>query len=282
MLLKELTFATGGGGTNTAVCFSRLGLRTAYLGCIGKDCNSGKILKELKNEKVKFIGTRSNDMTDYSIILDSIEHDRTILNYKGASNDLRFNELNKQRLKTKWLYFSSLTDKAYKVLEELSEYAKKKGIMVAFNPSSYLAEKGQGYLKKVLKNTNILILNREEAELIAEKGEVKELLRRLLILGPEIVVITDGKNGAYSSSGKDYCYVKPEGKSVVETTGAGDAFAATFVAGIIKEKNIELAMKTAQANAESVIQQKEAKKGLLNWKEINKIAKRIRIRKELL
>ena len=282
MLLKRLTFATGGGGTNTATCFSRLGLKTAYFGCVGRDDNGKKILRELKKEKVAFIGTKTGSMTNVSIILDSIEHDRTILTYKKASDEIRFKDAKEQKLKTKWLYFSSLTDDAYRTLEELAIFAEKNKIKIAFNPSSYLAEKGQKYLQKVLKRTNVLVLNREEAELIAGKGSEKELLKRLLITGPELVVITDGKKGAHAGNGKDYYYIKPNHQKVAETTGAGDAFAATVVAGIIRKKTLEQALKDAQANAESVIQQVGAKKGLLNWKDINRAANRIKITKEKL
>nr|MCK4929598.1 carbohydrate kinase family protein [Nanoarchaeota archaeon] len=75
MLITKLMHNLGGNGANTAVALSRLGLRTAYLGEIGKDPNGKLIFDALKKEKVDFIGGRG-DESGFSIILDSIEHDR--------------------------------------------------------------------------------------------------------------------------------------------------------------------------------------------------------------
>ena len=156
LLIKELNFLTGGGGTNTAVCFSRLGLNVGYLGKVGKGTNSGLIIKRLRKEKVKFVGVKSNYHAGYSIILETRGGDRTILTYKGANNHLNLKEINKKKLKTKWFYFSSMIGKSYETQEKIARYAKENNIKIAFNPSNYLAEKGQGFLKKLLENIEFL------------------------------------------------------------------------------------------------------------------------------
>jgi len=75
VLMTNVQFITGGGGTNTSVCCSRLGLKTAYLGSLGDDENADKIKKELKKEKVNFIGTIiKGKLTNFSMLLDSIEN----------------------------------------------------------------------------------------------------------------------------------------------------------------------------------------------------------------
>ena len=266
-LIKKLTFLTGGGGTNTAVAFSRLGHKVGYLGKLGNDTNAKIVLDFLKKEKVDFLGTQGGDMTGYSVILDSIEHDRTILTYKGAIDTLKFSEINLRKLKTKWFYFSALVGKSFRILEELSDFAKKHKIKIAFNPSSYLAEKGSKYLEQVLKNTTILVLNKEEAELIVGKGEVRDLLWKLHVLGPNIIVITDSKNGCYCYHNKKFYHIVAHKINVVEATGAGDSFAAGFLAGIIKKDNVKFALELGLVNAESVIMHKGAKDGLLTYRQ---------------
>src|SRR3989344_2776592 len=97
--VKDLKFSTGGGGTNTAVAFSKFGLKTGYIGKLGKDENAKVILRELENEKVDFLGVKDakgKEHTGYSVVLDSKEHDRTILTYKGINDKLKFSELNKR------------------------------------------------------------------------------------------------------------------------------------------------------------------------------------------
>ena len=267
ILIKELRFTTGGGGTNTAVSLARLGHKTAYLGSLGNDENGKKILDLLKKEKIDFIGVLSKEITGYSIILDSIEHDRTILTYKGANDKLRFSDINLKKLKTKWFYFSSMISESFKTLEKLAEFAEKNNIKIAFNPSTYLAKKGKNYLKKILTRTTILVLNNEEASLLVGKNNIKIMLKKLCELGPRIAVITNGKKEINAYDGKNIYTVIPNKIKVVESTGAGDAFASSFLSGMIKKSNIEFALKLGLVNSESVIQHGGAKNKLLKYKE---------------
>jgi len=262
MLIKKLDFLVGGGGTNTATTFARLNFKTAYLGKIGKDENGLKIFKFLKKENITFIGALG-DISGYSIILDSIDEDRTILTYKGCNNNLSYKEIKKSNLKTKWFYFSSMIEESFETLKKLAIYAHENNIKIAFNPSSYQTEKGTEHLQDILKYTHILILNKEEAQNLVGKEDISELARQLSLFGPEIVVITDGKNGAYCYDEKHLYFIKPTSKTVIETTGAGDAFASGFVAGQMFNKDTEFCMKLGMHNAESVVQHFGAKNIIL-------------------
>ncbi len=285
ILIKKLDFMTGGGGTNTAVSFSRLGLKTAYLGKMGKDDSAIRVLEQLKKEKVDFIGPRSGkDFTAYSVILDSKEHDRTILTYKGISNSMKFSEVKKSGLKTKWFYFSSLLGDSFKTQKKIVDYAKNNKIKVAYNPSEYQIKNDN--VNYIVKRSDVLVFNRREAELLTGKNKVKEQLRFASELGPNIVCITDGPNGDYVyEKGNDFFYyMKPHKIKIVERTGAGDSFASSFVTGLIKKDDIEFAMRLALVNSESVIMYHGAKNKLLGYKEaLRKIKnRRIKIKKEVM
>jgi ribokinase len=151
-------------------------------------------------------------------------------------------------------------------LEKLTAFARKKGINVAFNPSSYLAKKGINHVMKIIKNTNLLAMNREEAGYLAKTNDAAKAAKKLKKLGPNIVVVTDGKNKIAAYGDKLYS-LKPHKANVVEATGAGDAFASSFLAGIIKGKDIMFSLKLALANSESVITHFGAKEKLLRWKD---------------
>ncbi|MFH1770526.1 MAG: carbohydrate kinase family protein [archaeon] len=274
ILITDIEFMIGGGGTNTAVAFSRLGMKTGYLGKIGKDENGLKIFKLLKKENIDFLGTLGK-ISGYSVILDSIENDRTILTYKGCNNDLTFKEVNFSKMKTKWFYFSSMMGKSLETMKKLAEYATKNNIKVAFNASSYLVEKGFSNIKKVLENTTIFMLNKEEAETLVGKGGIKDLVKRLKLPNMEAVVVTDGQKGAFCYDGKTLYSISPAKKlRILETTGAGDAFASSFVAGFLMNKNIETSLKIAAINAESVIQNYGAKNILLSKNDLLKKLKK--------
>lgn len=267
ILIEDVKFDIGGGGTNTAVAFSRLGLKTGYIGKIGLDTNTEAILETLRREKIKFLGVvKKRASNGYSIILDSKENNRTILTYKGPNNELSIKELKLRKIKTKWIYYSSLLGESFKTQIELARYLKeKKQVKLAFNPSEYLIKRKPSEIKDLLRISEVLILNKEEARLLTKD---KNLLKGLYRLGPKIVVITDKNNPmqCYDSySGKVYT-LKPHKIKVIERTGAGDAFASGFVAGLIAKKTILECLKLGLRESESVIQHFGAKNNLLRMK----------------
>ncbi len=278
ILVEHISHMTGGGATNTAVAFARLGLKTGCICKVGTDGYGDQIIQELKTEKIAFLGVQAKEETGCSVVLDSVKHDRTILVCKGVNNHLQMKEIKKNKLATKWFYVSALLGDSYKTCEELALFAEKNNIQIAFNPSNYLAEKGKAALHVLLSRTNVLLLNKEEAQALVHmpidepKNEIKNLLKecRRIIHADGMVVITDGKNGAYCYDGKMQYFIQPRQIQVIETTGAGDAFTSTFLAAYIKTKNIKSSLRLAQINAESVIQAFGAKNILLSWKEAMK------------
>ncbi len=274
ILINHLEFQTGGGGTNTAVAFSRLGLRTGYLGKIGEDDNGARIFASLKQEKVDFLGTLG-ETSGYSVILDSLYEDRTILAFKGCNDDLSFKELDLGSLKTKWFYFSSMMGESLKTMKKLAGFAARNKIRIAFNPANYLAEAGVREIEEILKASNVLILNKEEAELLSYKKTVEESLLFLKKYAKDYVVITDGSNGAYFFDGEKIYHAKPDPSiKIVETTGAGDGFASGFIGFLVYGEKLEKALKAGFIQAESVIQSYGSKNKLLSKKELlGKIAR---------
>lgn len=269
IIINELEFFVGGGGINTASSFKKLGLKTAYLGKIGRDENGVKILSELNRANIDFIGTFGKQ-SGYSVVLDSIARDRTILTHKGSNDNFKYGEIDKNKLKTKWFYFSSMMGQSFETLKSLSTFSQKNNIKIAFNPSNYLVQKGITELKPVLDKTNMLIFNKEEAIILTKKRTMDDAFKSLIkIIKPDgLIVITDGARGVYSYDGKTILHALPTKVTLVETTGAGDAFASAFTAAIIAKKTLKEALKMGMIQAEAVIRCKGANKNLLNKKEM--------------
>ena len=278
ILIDKIEFTTGGGGTNSAVALSRLGHRVAFLGKLGKGTNSEYIHKYLKKEKIKLLCAHGDGQAGYSVILDSLEHDRTILTYKGINDDFRVNEVPFKKLRTKWFYLSAMMGESFCTLEKIAEFARQNEIRVAFNPSSYLAEKGIDYLHGIIKGAELVILNREEARMLAGGKPIKELLLEIQKSGPKIVVITDGKNDLYAIDESFIYRAKPPFVKVVDATGAGDAFASSFLSGILKKNNIEFAIRLGIANAISVVKYYGAKNILLSYNQAVKSVKHMKLK----
>ncbi|MBU3912649.1 MAG: carbohydrate kinase family protein [Nanoarchaeota archaeon] len=262
ILVNNLRFDVGGGGTNTAVAFSRFGLKTGYIGKVGNDENGKKILSMLKKEKISFLGKQEKDLTGCSIILDSKGNDRTILAYKGINDGIKFSDLKIREIKTRWIYYSALLGESFKTQKKLAEMLVKRGVKLAFNPSPYLIKKEN--ILPLLKLAAVLVLNKEEAGMLTKESD---LLLGLHKLGPEIVVITDKDKTIWCYDGEKKYSIRPHSnKKVVERTGAGDAFASGFVAGIITGKSIEESLELGLKESESVLGYFGAKEKLLRMR----------------
>jgi len=263
ILVKDLKTDVGGGGTNTAVAFSRLGLKTGWIGKVGADDAGRRILALMKKEKVIFLGkVDKEEASGFSVILDSKENNRTVLTYRGVNNNLALKDINLKKLKTKWVYYSSALGESFKTQMKLAPILKRKGIKLAFNPGSYLIKRKN--LRSLLKLVDIFILNKEEAQEVTKKKI--NLLEELYKLTRGIVVITDKNKKIQAFDGHKKYFLKPNKIKVAERTGAGDAFASGFVAGQVAGKTIPQSLKLGLRESESVIRYFGAKNKLLKMR----------------
>ncbi len=254
ILVRDLKFDVGGGATNSAVAFARLGLKTGCICNVGDDNNGDDVLDLLKRERVSFLGKRVDGKTGYSVILDSRGGDRTILTFKGPGNNVKFSDVAK--FKAKWLYFSSVLGESFRTQVKLARRMKRDGTKVAFNPSEYLIRAEN--IRELLAMSDVVVLNREEFDLVRRKYGVG--------FCSGVVVVTDkDKVITCYSDGKKY-FLKPNKVKVVERTGAGDAFASGFVAGFMIGWDIDKCLKLGLKESESVIGHFGAKNNLIRRK----------------
>lgn len=270
-LIDDLQFDVGGGGTNCAVAFARFGFKTGCICGVGDDANGREVLGCLKREGIKFLGKVGKGKTGYSVIVDSAKNNRTILTYKGASNEVG----DVGRFKTKWIYYSSLLEKSFVAQKKLAERLVGSGARLVFNPSSYSIRSQN--IRGLLKLSYILILNREEAIMLCKRYKKKgNILEGLSSLGPKIIVVTDKNRKVVCFSPRDdsgepdgkefYSVVPHKGKKVVERTGAGDAFAAGFSSGLIAGFDMDSCLKLGVEESEAVLGHFGAKNNLIKRK----------------
>jgi len=101
----------------------------------------------------------------------------------------------------------------------------------------------------------------------------------LASFGPKYIVITDGNKDVHALyDGTIYIMTPPKIRNIIETTGAGDAFASSFLAGMIKGKGIEFSLKLGLVNSQSVVTSLGAKNYLLSYKDAMKRIKKARIK----
>lgn len=258
-----------GNSANASVAGARLGLSSALVSDLGADQNGDECKAELKknNVSIKYLTQHKNIATNYHYVL-WYEAERTIL--------VKHNEypyILPKITAPKWLYVSSLGGASEKYHDEIMTYVEKNPEMkVAFQPGTFQMKLGVEKLKRLYTRTEVFVCNVEESKRIlnTEEKDIKKLLASIAELGPKIVLITDGPKGAYLYDGtKSYFMViYPDPKPPLERTGAGDAFASTFVACLALGKSPFEALRIAPVNSMSVVQYVGAQKGLLTMPQI--------------
>jgi len=286
LISREVKFGTGGGGCNTAVCLSRLGLKTANFVAIGEDTEGKKISETLKKEKVDtdFIEKKKEAGTGFSLlVIDEKSKEHVAFLYRGANDKLELKK-NLKKVNTDWFYMSSLSGKNWKMIsDKVIERIKGDGCRLAWNPGETQLQAGMKAIKDLLAFTNVLILNKDESiELVLEnKGKIKDikkpetLLKEIQSWGPDIFVLTDGRQGSYAYDGKKVYYSEILDTKVMDTTGAGDCFGSSFVAGLNMFKgDIEKSIKLGIYNTSSLVTKPGAQNGLLYKKDLKKYFKK--------
>lgn len=273
--IKDLHSFLGGGACNTAIGFSRLGLKTAIKICVGIHEEGKWIKKTLKREKVNISlikSTREEPSGLSFIVIDSKSKSREHIafSYRGANKYLDIDP--KKIINTGWIYLASFSGKDWgKQLKNISKIVKDQNIKLAFNPGSKQLEAGASKLRGILKLTEVLLVNRDEAIELAlsqhhynQAPHINTLLRELKKMGPKIVVVTDGGKGAYAYDGEEFFFMRSLKINPVDTTGAGDAFSSGFVAGMIKyDENIKKSLELGVRNGASVAKKMGAQTGLI-------------------
>lgn len=261
--VNKISFSTGGGATNASVTFARQGLDAEFMGSIGDDPAGQAVMADLDREGVEASRVTVSDRynTGYSVLLLAPTGERTILTYRGASTNYHVNDFDLSGTKADWLYVSSMAGNM-ELLDKVFAQAKELGMKIMFNP-------GKGELKQMdklrslLEDVEVLSVNREEMQMIAEGDSTEELALHALNIVP-VAIVSDGPNGVAATDGKTLVVAGMyEDVPVLDRTGAGDAFGSGFLSQWAKGKSLRESIIFASANSTSVVTKIGAKTGIL-------------------
>ncbi|MBR2998261.1 carbohydrate kinase family protein [Candidatus Saccharibacteria bacterium] len=267
--IDRIYYGVGGGGINSAISFARHGHEAIFLGNIANDPAGNAIINVLDKEGVdsSYINFLERKSTGTSVVLlDQKSGERTILTYRGASEQFgNFSESDLDLIQPNWLYATSLRGD----MDTLGRFFKKAheiDTKVMFNPGVRELDNPKE-LMKLLKYVNILIVNKSEAAKIVPGVLLDELLYHLKNYA-EIVIITDGAMGGIASNGEEaYRFGIYEDQKVKDATGAGDAFGSGFLAHFAAGKSFRTSLIFASANSTSVVSKLGANAGILTGAE---------------
>jgi len=266
--VEEMHLHSGGGGTNTAATFAAQGLKIAYCGLIGNDPEGEAIVRELKKRGIStnFISKTKKKPTNISVIF-STPKERTILVYKGASEELTISQIPWSEIKkTKWFYLGPFSQKLFNVFKSIVNFAKDNNIKIMLNPSTDQLKMPSQVLYPLLNKIDILILNKEEAQVLIENSssDYEDLFKKIREFFSGIIIITNGVKTVFVGENNFLYLAKPLKINVLDKTGAGDAFGSGFLATYINTKgDIIKSIQFAIANSASCLKKWGAKGGIL-------------------
>jgi len=272
--VEKFGTSIAGNAVNVSVACSKLGLRVAIYTELGEDENGERIIKELAVEGINTdfcIKNKDQPTNVHSIIVSGEGGERTIFSYHEKRNYKLYNWPT-----PKWLFYSSLAKGFDNFQANLVRYIKQNPkIGVIFNPGTQQMREGVDALRNFLEVTDILLVNKEEAQRLTDVREnsVERLHKMLQELGPKLTVITLGSEGSTAHDGEkmfEHGIYEGDGK-IMDRTGAGDAYTSAFVAAIHYGKDVETAMRWGAINSSHVIREIGAINGLIGLKEIEKI-----------
>lgn len=190
--IEKIYYQTGGGATNAAVSFKRLGFDVSCLSIVGDD-QSGKTIKNDLDQagvNTTLVQTTRDEQSAVSYIINTFKADRTVFVYRGANQLLDLNKLSADILKQfKFLYITSLSQRASEQLPNILAQAKSLGLSVAINPGTSQLAHGTSLLKESLSSIDTLIMNSSEAKtfmfaLVGLDKQFKKALEECQLQGP--------------------------------------------------------------------------------------------------
>lgn len=263
--VKHLDFSIGGNAANNSVGTKRLGIESALVSTLGDDIAGKMIVEKLGKEEVdlNYVIMQAHANTNFSNIV-NYGGERTIFSYHAP----RSYEFPVNLPETEWVYLTSMGETFEPFYNHFVDWKKDHpDVKLAFNPGSRQLRAGINKIQSVMELTDIVYVNKSEAEtLTAMEGvdyDVKVLLRSLSDLGPKQCIITDGARGSYVYDGQRFIHAGVLPVDVYEMTGAGDSFGAGCIAALIKGKSFEEALLWGTVNSASVIGYIGGQRGLL-------------------
>lgn len=286
--ITEAFFSLGGGAANTANVFAKLGLEASVLAKIGDDEDGHHILCSLRDKHIHVDGIQKDQKTrtglSFIVCASKKEGEHIAFTYRGANDNFALHESDLRGMRANCFYITSLSgDDWMKTLHAVVKHGEDDNSLVAWNPGMLQLQAGKKILEEILTKVNVLILNKDEAIELALSGihigkrHPKFLNKTLYLLnilsewGPPIVVITEGHKGASALAHGVLYKVKAVRKKVIDTTGVGDVFGATFIAGILKNsKDIDMALRWGAINSAYALTRPGAQEGALTREELLK------------
>jgi ribokinase len=284
--VNDFASQAGGSAANTICGLAKLGVRTGFVGAVGDDEAGRKLVDDLVrcSVEVSQISVKKG-ATGSTLCLSDKRGRRAIYVMPGANSLLGAEDIDLEYIsQAKIFHLSSFVHEAQFELQKRLVAQLPSGVKVSFAPGSIYAARGAEQLAPLLKRTYLLFVNRKEMGQLTGK-DFAAGSRRCLEQGCHTVVTTLGNvnmrlagrqreavvaGHILSKDGEHFIESRAkQSQPVVDTTGAGDAFAAGFLYGVIKGKELAQCGLLAEILARFCITRVGAREGLPSLAELS-------------
>jgi len=255
--LKSEKITCGGSAGNTIAALAELGNQTGFIGKVGEDDFGKKFISEIEKTGTKFLSYKNHqDLSAQSFILVTPDAHRTMCTYLGCASQITKDDIDEEYFKdASILYLEGYLWDAPETILTLKKaifYAKKYQVKIAFSLSDSFCvlRHKEEFLDLIQNDLDILFANETEAlELAPNYKEIFQYNPNL------IAVITKSEKGCeVITATKNFSKAAEKIEKLVDTTGAGDAFAAGFLHGFNKDSDLEKCATLGNILAAKIIQ----------------------------
>jgi sugar/nucleoside kinase (ribokinase family) len=234
--------ASGGSAANTIHGLAMLGLKTGFIGSIGKDDIGDFFENDMKYAGINTMLIRRDSVTGTAVAIISPDSERTFATHLGAAVELDAGDLVAENFSG----FDILYLEGYLILnkplvEKACRLAKEKNMKIALDLASYnVVEAKLDDFKEIVENyVDIVFANEEEARSFTGLASAEEALALISQLC-EIAVIKVGSKGSLVKRGGELIKIGTAKVELKDTTGAGDLYASGFLYGYARNENLEV------------------------------------------
>ncbi|MFH1560664.1 MAG: PfkB family carbohydrate kinase [Chloroflexota bacterium] len=240
-VVEEHLSAPGGSAANTVYALAKLGARTGFIGAVGDDEAGQVLLRDLREGDVDTTGVKakSGSRSGRVLAITDRQGQRALYVEPGANDTLAQEDVDlSYACATRFLHLSSFAGDVQLDLQKWLVSKLPDSVRVSFAPGALYAKKGLDALSPILNKTYVLFANQQEIEELAGM-EYRAAARNLIGQGCTIVAVTSRSGSHIVGSGNEYTIESAAVEHPTDTTGAGDAYAAGFLYGLLLGKGLE-------------------------------------------
>jgi len=248
------TLASGGSAANTIHGLARLGMKTGFIGKVGKDDLGDFFEKDMVKSGIQTHLIQSATPSGLALALVSPDGERTFATYLGAACELQDIDIDADVLKNyDILHIEGYLLQNYKLISHSIKTAKELGLKVSLDLASYnVVEEHRDFLNEMIDlYTDIIFANEEESKALT--GLEPEESAKYLSQRVDIAAVKTGPGGSFVAMNGEITAVPTQKIIPVDTTGAGDLYAAGFLYALSKGKSAYECGRTGSVIASEVI-----------------------------